>query len=96
MAGVHDLARLTGLTDQQVSDIFDGILNLIRNGERVIIRDFGSFFEITQKQRTVISSAIKGGRANVPEARVLRFKPSQSTRIVVKSRGKAKRKGEDA
>lgn len=95
MAGIHELARLTGLTQQQVTDVFDAILNLIRNGDRVMIRKFGSFWEATQKQRTIVSSALRGGSASVPEAKKLRFRPSLSTKIVVKSRGKAKRKGSE-
>lgn len=92
MAGMNELARLTGLTQQQVADVFDGILNLIRNGDRIVLRGFGSFWEATQKKRTIVSSALEGGSAIVPEAKVLRFRPAPCTKILVKAKGKAKRK----
>lgn len=91
MAGVNELAKLTGLKKQDVIDVFDGILNMVRNGDRVIIRGFGSFWEQERPARTVVSSALKGGKADVPPAKVLRFRSAGSTKRVVKARAKGRK-----
>ena len=90
MAGVHELTKLTGLKQQEIIDVFDAVLNLARSKQRVIIRGFGSFWVVTRPPRTVVSTALKKGRAEVPEAKVLRFRASKETRRVVKARAKAK------
>lgn len=89
MAGLKELAKLTGLKQNEVVDVFDAILNLIRSGERVIIRNFGSFWEITRKPRKVTSPVLKEGSVISPEKKVIRFRSAAATRRIVKARGKA-------
>jgi nucleoid DNA-binding protein len=91
MAGVNELSKLTGLKRQQILDVFDAVLNLVIAGERVIIRGFGSFWEVTRQRRIITSSALPNGEAVVPEAKTVRFRPAISTKRIVKARGKAKK-----
>lgn len=94
MAGAHELAKLTGQKQEVITDVFDALLNLVRSGERVTIRGFGSFFEVTRGPRVVKSPVLKNGFAPVREAKVLRFRPAGSTRRVIKASAKAKKRTE--
>jgi nucleoid DNA-binding protein len=91
MAGMNEVAKLTGCTPEQVASVFDAILNLVRNGDNVVIRNFGSFREVIQKERVIHSTALEGGKATVPEAKVLRFRPSPATKIKTKAKAKARK-----
>jgi nucleoid DNA-binding protein len=92
MSGINEISRLTGLNREQVTDVFDAIVNLTKHGQRVIIRGFGSFFTREIKARTIKSSALPKGEAKIPEQLVLRFRPAKELRVVVTARGQAKRK----
>lgn len=91
MAGMIELSRLTGIPKEQIKDLFDCIVNLTRHGNQVRVRGFGYFFTKTIKARTIISSAIPGGKAHIREAMVLRFKPAQETRVEIKARAKKRK-----
>lgn len=90
MAGVKEIAKLTGLTQEQIHDVFDSIQNLAFSGVRVIIRRFGSFRAVERKRRTIRSPAIKGGSADVKPSMVIRYKPSKEVCREMKARVSAK------
>lgn len=80
MAGTHDIARAAGLKDTEVHTVFATILEKVKNGERVLIKDFGTFQVKQVKERTITSPQIPSGSAVVPEHQVMKFKASPVTK----------------
>ncbi len=83
MAGVHGAARAAGIKDPQAHALFASILEQVKNGERVFIKNFGSFFQTQRAARTVTSPQIPNGKAEVPEHLVMRFRPSPYVKAVL-------------
>jgi nucleoid DNA-binding protein len=92
MAGMHSVAKPAGVKDAQGYALFASILARVKSGERVYIKDFGTFWAVKRKARTITSPQIPGGTAEIPERMVLRFRPSPITRQVLngKKGGKPK------
>jgi nucleoid DNA-binding protein len=80
MAGVHEIAKAVGIKDEQVVAVFDNLINQVRDGERVVIRDFGSFYAKESPARTITSPQIPGGKAEVPARMTLRFHAAPGSR----------------
>ena len=83
MAGIHKVAREAGIKDSQVYALFSAILERVARGERVLVKDFGSFFPSKREARKIYSPQIPGGEADVPERIVMRFRASSATRAVL-------------
>lgn len=92
MAGIHSVAKVAGIKDQQAFALFNAILSAVNDGKRVYVKDFGSFIPVTRKARKVYSPQIPGGEADVPERRVIRFRASPVTRKVLNGDDKAAKK----
>lgn len=92
MAGVHVIARAAGVKDTVALSLFSAILDQMAEGNRVYIKDFGSFVPVKRKARVVLSPQIKGGRAEVPERMVIKFRPSPVTKKVLNGDDKPKAK----
>lgn len=83
MAGIHKMARAAGIKDSQAYALFSAILEEVKQGRRVLIKDFGSFFQSKRQARTIYSPQIPGGQADVPERTLIRFRASPATRAVL-------------
>jgi nucleoid DNA-binding protein len=74
---VKIVAEKTNKTIKEVKEVIDVALGAIGNsldtGEDVIIKDFGTFFERTMKER-VGRNPNTGEKLTIPEKKVVRFK----------------------
>jgi nucleoid DNA-binding protein len=91
MAGINQIAKLVGIEPTQAYSLFQHILTRTKAGDRVVIKDFGAFFSSTRKAYTVHTPILPGGKGNVPERIVLRFRPAVSTRTKPTKPGKTKK-----
>jgi DNA-binding protein HU-beta len=89
MAGTHDIARAAGMKDTDIKTVFSVILEQVRNGERVLIKDFGSFEKRHVNARVVKSPQIPNGSANVPEHEVIKFRAAPATKAFLNGGGEA-------
>lgn len=89
MAGIHGVARTAEIKDAQAHALFAGILESVKQGNRVYVKDFGSFFPVKRAARTITSPQIPGGKAEVPERIVIRFRPSPVTKAALNGSKKA-------
>lgn len=80
MAGLNDVARAVGLKPSQAASLFAAILECCRNGGKVRINGFGTFFLKKRAGHKLFVPFLPGGGAQVPERMVLRFRPSKATR----------------
>lgn len=75
------LALQSGLKKKEVLYIIDNFLekvkDCVRNGEKVEIRGFGTFFQTEKKARKVFSP-FAGKSVDVPAKVTLAFKPSKA------------------
>jgi nucleoid DNA-binding protein len=83
MSGIHGVAKQAEIKDEQARTLFASILQQVKGGNRVYVKDFGSFFPVTRAARTITSPQIPGGSADVPERKVIRFRPSPATKAVL-------------
>lgn len=95
MAGSADVAKgMKGIGSDDVMNIFDKVLEILgEDGERVIIRGFGTF---TRKVRAggERRNPATGDSVTVPPKSVLHFKAAKETVIVLeapKKKAKAKK-----
>ena len=61
MAGIHEIAKAAGLKADVVTDVFEAVFQLVRDGESVRVVGFGSFDRKTFPGRTVKSPVINDG-----------------------------------
>jgi len=80
MAGIHEVARQAGLKDEEAAEIFNAILARCFAGESVIIKGFGTFKVKRSKPRTITSSVLATGTAQVPAYERLAFHASAQAR----------------
>lgn len=99
MAGLNEVSRAAGIRVEYTEQVFSAILAVLTEvGEdgkplhrNLVIRNFGTFHLRRVAARAVSSPQLPGGRAEVPERTVLRFRPSPSTRDQLNGNvGKAK------
>lgn len=83
MAGLSKIAKAAGLKESQISSLFSVILDAVAGGQRVLIKDFGSFYLRHRKPRIIRSPQIPNGVAEVPAKRVIRFRASPVTKAVL-------------
>jgi nucleoid DNA-binding protein len=83
MAGTHDIARDSGMKDTEIKNVFNAILARTKNGERVLIKDFGTFEVKHVKERLIKSPQIPTGEAKVEAHDVIKFRPSPATKVVL-------------
>lgn len=76
MASVVEIAKKAGVSEDTALRVFAELVDLTSRGERVYIRNFGSFFAKERAPRVVRSPALPGGQALVVPRTVLEFKPS--------------------
>jgi len=78
---VLSLAAQTGLSQQQVLDVvqglLDGIAARLEDGDEVVFRNFGTFKLKRTKSRIGRNPARPGTDAPIPERTVVRFKPGK-------------------
>jgi nucleoid DNA-binding protein len=80
MANANIIGKLAELTTKQVINVFEAILSLVRNGEKVNIRGFGTFFEYETKPKKVVSPLVNDGEpVRAKPKRVMKFKSSKIT-----------------
>lgn len=80
MPGIHQAARAAGISDEQARSLFASILTQAGQGDRVYIKDFGTFSVRVAPARTIRSPQIPGGVAEVPERNVLKFQVSPAAK----------------
>lgn len=90
MAAIEKLGRATGLNDAQILALMNALVDVARDGERVYIRNFGTFSVRVRPARTIKSPVIPGGSTKLPERKVLEFKMSPKLYAVLNAGGKAR------
>ena len=83
MAGTHDIARDSGMKVTEVETVFSSIVEKCKNGERVLIKNFGSFERKDVSERIIKSPQIPGGTATVKPHSVIKFKPSPQIKAIL-------------
>jgi nucleoid DNA-binding protein len=86
MASVVEVAKKAGVSEDIALRVFEELVDLTRRGQRVYIRNFGSFFLKQRASRVVRSPALPGGEARVVPRTVLEFKPSRKLNGVFNGR----------
>jgi nucleoid DNA-binding protein len=61
MAGTHEIAKAAGVKADVVTDVFEAVFQLVRDGELVRVSGFGSFERKVFPGRTVQSPVINEG-----------------------------------
>lgn len=80
---VHSQTRLTKREVSEVVNIFlNSIVDQVVDGERVDLRNFGTFYRSEQKGRQVFSP-IAQKKVDVPAAFNLMFKSSKTTKKII-------------
>lgn len=51
MAGIGDIAKQAGVKYEDASKTIDGIRELLKQGEKITLQDFGTFFVDVQDER---------------------------------------------
>ncbi|MBU6300803.1 MAG: HU family DNA-binding protein [Verrucomicrobia bacterium] len=78
---VQQLASRTGLTQQQVFDVVQGMLDEITtrlaNGDQIVMRNFGTFHLRRTKPRVGRNPSRPENNVNIPERTIVRFKPGK-------------------
>ena len=86
MAGIHDIARASGLTKDQVDEVFQQVLVTLCRGECVRVNGFGTFRLATYKGRTLTTPAVNDGKPMVlPDTLTVKFKQSGQAKQTVNS-----------
>jgi len=106
MAGVGEVAKEAGLnpvrcphcgkkfgTTRVIARFFRLVANYCQHGERVILKDFGTFFCKTHKGRTLKTPLMKGGKVTFKDSLVLTFKQSSVIKDVINSKRRRQGKG---
>lgn len=74
---VSDKTRITEADAGIIVDVvFKGLLEGLNNGERIIIKNFGSFFEQERKARKA-QNPRTGEQISIPAKKVVKFKSSK-------------------
>jgi nucleoid DNA-binding protein len=76
MAGITDVAKQAGISEEAVKNVFGAMKKLTDKGEQVQIRGFGTFKVKTRAAR-VSQNPRTQEPVNVPAKNVLTFKPSK-------------------
>ena len=81
---VERLRRKSGIKKKEIAYIIDNFLDMIiesvKNGERVELRGFGSFYQVRRRGREVYSPIAKK-KIDVPEKAIIAFKASKITEV---------------
>jgi len=83
MAGTHDIARDAGMKDTEIKNVFNAIIARVKAGERVLIKDFGTFENKHVKERMIKSPQIPNGEAKVEAHNVVKYRPSPVTKAIL-------------
>lgn len=85
------VAEATGLNLTAAGRAVDAVVDRIRSdlaaGERVVLRDFGTFVAVERAERTV-RDIRTGERKTVPARRAVRFIPSPALKRAVNAEGR--------
>ncbi len=78
---VVELANDTGLTQQQVLDVvqslLDNVVEHLAEGDEVVLRNFGTFHVRKSKAKIGRNPTIPGSEMSIPERTVVKFKPGK-------------------
>lgn len=83
MAGISDVYKAaggaaSGLTEDGIKKVFSGIVELVRSGENVQIRDFGTFKKVHTEERQGINPQNPKEKLTIAAKDHLKFKASPS------------------
>ena len=93
MAGLSELAKVSGITEVTIREAFEAVTQLVKSGEDVRISGFGTFSKSHKAARLHVPNALKPGTFYDTEAKdVLTFKMSKSLNMVVAPAAKARRR----
>lgn len=77
MSGLVEVAKESGLKPEVVVNVFETILAMAANGDKVRIKGFGTFERRNYKGRTLITPAVNNGEPiTYPDSFVLKFHQS--------------------
>lgn len=91
MAGIKDIARGAGVRKEDVVDVFEEILRLVKRGETAKIVGFGSFQKKSFPGRTITSSVINDGEpTQFGKSLRIAFKQSEGAKKRMNKKRKSK------
>lgn len=77
MSGLVEVAKESGLKPEVVVNVFETILAMVANGDKVRIKGFGTFERRKYKGRTLVTPAVNNGEPiTYPDSFVLKFHQS--------------------
>ena len=76
MAGISAIVERSGVDRKTVERVFRAVFELLLEGERVLVPNFGAFVTKDLKPRRIRSNILPDGEINVPSKRTIRFRPS--------------------
>lgn len=80
MPGIYDISRRARVREEDVKAVFDALVGLVREGERVTIKGIGSFTSVVRKKRTFKSPVT--GDYPIPAHRSMVFRPIRELRFL--------------
>lgn len=83
MAGLNEIAKVSGVKYEDALKVINGIKDTIKKGERVTIQDLGTFSLDVQDERESRNPSIPGETFIVPAKMIPKFKFSQSFKNTV-------------
>jgi len=86
MASITDVAREAGVKRDDVKKVMNAITGIVRRGERVTFKEFGTFFPRTRKARTARNPRT-GDSVKVPSKTKMAFR----TKVELKDTAKKKK-----
>jgi len=85
MAGISAIIERSGVDRETVERVFRAVFELLLEGERVLVPNFGAFVIKDLKPRRIRSNILPDGEINVPPKRTIRFRPSVAMRDKLES-----------
>lgn len=95
MSGLADVAKKANVKREVVQDVFEAILSMVKNGDDVRIKGFGTFERKTYPGRTLQTPAVNEGKPiKFADSFLLKFRQSAlaKRRLNTKSRKGKKKK----
>jgi nucleoid DNA-binding protein len=89
MAGINEIAKAAGVKSDVVSDVFEAVFQIVRDGQFVRIAGFGSFTLKVKPGRVQRSPIINGGKPlKMPDASRMFFKQSKLGKLRLNTKKK--------
>ena len=86
MAGIAEVKRVAGgaaagVSEEVIKRVFDAIVSIVKTGESVIVRDFGTFKKVHTEERQGINPQDPTKKITIAAKDHLKFKASPSVDV---------------